>query len=210
MALENVLEQIREEGKQQAQDIVDEGRETANDILAQARTDAEELMKQKKHEIEQEVEERRKVRRSRLKMQYQRKQLKLEKEVLNECWERLEAHVSDIDEGRNRDLLNKLLHVAHATPVFSIQSVVAGERIREQYTRERPFYIYSNERDKDVVLDLSDLEFGGIIDCVGGIIAEAETGNWRVNLTYDVILEEVFEKSLITVYQILLGEGTHG
>jgi len=210
MALENVLEQIREEGKHQAKEIIDEGKRTADNIVTQARAEAEEMMKEKKHAIEREVEERKDVRHSQLKMRYQRRQLKLEKEILDECWERLKANVKDIDDERNSDLLNKLLHVAHATPVFSIRSVVPGKRIHEEYTKERPFYVYSNERDKDIVLDLSDLEFGGVIDCTGGVIAEAETGNWRVNLTYDVILEEVYETALITVYQILLGEGAHG
>ncbi len=208
MSLDNVLEQIRIEAKTQAANIIKEGREQSEHIINEGKKDARKIIEKKEKELEPHIKKLKEIRLSKTRITYKRKRMEIEKEIINMCWEKAKERVGLLDPDLNEELINKILHIVRATPVFSIRSIMA--RKDKDTETKRPFYIYSNEKDAQLVKRLSDLEYAGSITCLGGIIAEAEDRKCRVNLTYDQILKDIYEISLIKIYNVLSGDAQDG
>ncbi|MBN1785420.1 MAG: hypothetical protein JW825_00320 [Candidatus Methanofastidiosa archaeon] len=206
MSLDQVLDQINEVTKKEVDMILEEGRLEAFRITENARNEAEKLREQKNRELESTLEKLKEIRLSKVRMEYKRKKLEMEREIIKKLWERVREKVSEIDDETNKRLIRRLLHIARATPVFSISSITYVDHDLVEVPTKRPFYIYSNPRDEDTIRKYSDLEYSGNIDCIGGIVAESEDRHWKINLTYDSLLEEVFENSMKKAYKNLLGE----
>lgn len=209
MSLEKVLDQIRQSGKQKAAIIAEEGEKEASAIVGKARAEADGRKARMEEELKEKVSHMLAVRLSKQRMEGKRKRLSNEKRLLGEFKEALRESVRTIDDQQNRALLKKLLSIAHASPAFSIQSLVTKEEDEDTH-HERPFYLYCNERDRELVKELSDLEVADTIDCLGGIIAEAEDQSWRINLTYDLLLEDFYDQSLGKIHGLLIGEPEDG
>jgi V/A-type H+-transporting ATPase subunit E len=56
--------------------------------------------------------------------------------------------------------------------------------------------IYSNKRDETAVRRLSSLSYGGVIDCLGGVVAENAEKTIKVDFRYETIAAAVWERSL--------------
>jgi len=56
--------------------------------------------------------------------------------------------------------------------------------------------IYSNKRDEELVRSLSDLNYAGNIESIGGIIAENTDGTMRIDYRYETIASNVWNRSL--------------
>jgi len=65
--------------------------------------------------------------------------------------------------------------------------------------------IYSNKDSEEVVRKLSSLEYVGNVDCIGGVVIENDEGTIRLDYTYDIILKNANEQSLIQTSDILFG-----
>ena len=209
MSLEKVLDQIRQDGAKKAALIRTEGEDEAKRILQNAQAEAEGKRKRMEEELAEKVAHLLDVRLSKSRMEGKRQRLVNEKRLLGEFRHALAEKIQSIDPEQNRALLKKLLNIAHASPAFSIQSIVSKDEDAGAH-HERPFYLYCNERDRELVMELSDLEVADTIDCLGGIIAEAEDQSWRINLTYDILLEEFYERSVGKIHGLLMGEAEDG
>ncbi|HDN74175.1 MAG TPA: V-type ATP synthase subunit E, partial [Archaeoglobus sp.] len=71
--------------------------------------------------------------------------------------------------------------------------------------------VFSNKSDEDVVKSLIkelnlDLEYSGNIECLGGVVLETANREVRINLTFDEILDQIYEQKLSEVSKILFGE----
>ncbi|MHC1604943.1 MAG: V-type ATP synthase subunit E family protein [Candidatus Methanofastidiosia archaeon] len=210
MSLDELLKQIEKEAEKKAKEIIDSGSSEAEHILRGARTKAKNIKKEKKSETKEKLKELEKIELVKIRQEYKIKTLKTEKEIMEVCWSKIKEKIKNIDPAINRSLLNKLLHIARATPIFSLHSIVSTKSVLLSTREERPFYVYSKERDREIVTELSDLEYVGAIECLGGIIAETEDRSWRINLTYDIILEEIYEKSKKKIYETLFEDKKNG
>jgi len=206
MPLDRVIEQINDVTKTEVNMILDEGRIEAESITKKAQKEAAAIREQGKINLQRTLADLKEVRLSKTRMKYKRKKLDMEREVIHRLWKSVENKVACIDETTNKKLIKKLLHIARATPVFSICSIAYINDDLCEVPTQRPFYIYSSARDEEMIRKYSDLEYSGHIECLGGIVAESEDRNWKINLKYDSILEEVFENSMKKVYKNLLGE----
>ncbi len=209
MSLEKVLDQIRQDGEQKAAIIRKEGEDEAQRILQNAQAKADEKKMRMEDELAERVAYLMDVRLSKRRMEGKRKHLVDEKRLMGEFRKAFEERVRSFDQEKNRALLKKLLNIARASPAFSIQSIVSKDEDTD-ISRELPFYLYCNKRDRTLVMELSNLEVADTIDCLGGIIAEAEDHSWRINLTYDVLLEEFYERSVRKIHGLLMGEAEDG
>jgi vacuolar-type H+-ATPase subunit E/Vma4 len=209
MSLEKVLDQIRQDGESKAALIRKEGEDEAKRIMREATSKVESETRKMEGELSEKMSQLLDIRLSKKRMDGKRKRLVNEKRLHKEFNEALREKVRSIDREHNMALLNKLLHIAHASPAFSIQSLVSkGEDGGK--LRKRPFFLYCNERDRELVMELSDLEIADTIDCLGGIMAEAEDKSWRINLTYDILLDEFYDISVGKVHRLLMGETEDG
>jgi V/A-type H+-transporting ATPase subunit E len=65
--------------------------------------------------------------------------------------------------------------------------------------------IYSNSESEALVRKLSSLEYGGNIDCIGGVVIENKDGTIKLDYTYDIIFKNVYEQNLKNTSDILFG-----
>lgn len=210
MTLEKVLDQIRAEAAAQAEAIKEEGNREAARIMGEAEAEAERRRAGRKRELQEELAHRAVIRQSNQRIAWKRRRLQMEKRMLEELWDRLCQRVATMPTEQNAALLKQLLSIARASPAFSIQSLVTKDR-GEDAADARPATLLCHPKDEELLRTLSDLDIAPrLSSSIGGIIAEAEDGSWRLNLTYDVLLRESYERAILMVHQLLMGEKKDG
>ncbi|MDD2439166.1 MAG: V-type ATP synthase subunit E [Methanosarcinaceae archaeon] len=112
-----------------------------------------------------------------------------------------------------RIALNKrkeLLDTVYNQTVEKIKALPASENEKllkyliDKYESEGN-KIYSSKDSEKLVKKLSSLTYAGNIKSIGGIVLENEDGTIRLDYTYDLILENVYERSLKQISDILYG-----
>ena len=183
MSLETVVEDIREEAREEAAAIRDEGEARAEEILDEAEADAERTHEEAEREAEREIEREREQAVSSAKLEAKQDRLEARRDALQNVREAVEDRVASM-EGERREELTRAL-VADVAAEFDDADEVA--------VRCRP-------ADAAMVRDLLD-EFDGLVhagevDCLGGVVAESESSRVRVDNTFDSVLDDVWEDSL--------------
>lgn len=106
--------------------------------------------------------------------------------------------------------LNKkreLLDLVYSKTVETINSMTqTNEKLLEELIKKHESSgskIYSNKKTEHIVRKLSKLHYAGTIDCICGIVIENEDGSIKEDYTYDLILKNVYERSLKAISEIL-------
>jgi len=169
MGLETVLERIRDTGKAEAEAIVEEGRRERDRFLGEARKEGEALVARREAEAHEQAARRRVQDLARAELDARKLGLAAQEEVLNavraKVRERLAANP-------NPQAVRKLL-ARHAA----------------EWKTGR---VYCNARDALDVRASVGSNFGGTIDCIGGIVIESGDGSSRLDLTYDSLLNDLW------------------
>ena len=66
--------------------------------------------------------------------------------------------------------------------------------------------VYCNRKDEIFVRGLVGNNFGGTIECVGGLVIESHDGTRRVDLRFETMLREIWDDSIKDVSDTLWGE----
>ena len=171
MSLDTVVEDIRDEARARAEEIRESGEERAEEIVSEAEREAEETVEQ---EREQKL--------SSAKLEAKQARLEARRGILEEVHDDVEAQIAGI-EGDERESLTRSL-LAAAAEEFDAESV----RVR------------GREEDADllgtIVADYEGFEVGEPIECLGGVVVEADGSRVRVNNTFDSVLEGVWDENL--------------
>ncbi len=189
MGLENVVEDILNSARADVSAIAAEQDAEVSTIIEEAKRTGERIMGEKIAAAEDEAKRIRKQEISGANLEVRRMMLNTRKEILDETYKQAAKRIRELD---SEPLLRSLIraHIGDATR------------------------IYSNKRDQPVVLKLCDelledqlteLEYAGNIDCIGGIILENEDGTVRLDYTFDTIMDEVSERSMKQISSILFG-----
>ena len=171
MSLDTVVEDIREEARARAEDISEEGQQRADEIVSEAEREAE-------REISQEREQKL----SGAKLEAKQARLEARRELLEDVHDDIEAQIADIDGDEREQLTRSLLDAA--IEAFDTDSV----RVRGRADDE--------ELLETIVADHDSFEVGEPVDCLGGVVVEADGSRVRVNNTFDSVLEDVWEENL--------------
>ncbi len=188
MPLDRVLQEIRQKGEEEVKRIKEEAEKEVERILSEAQAQAEEILKKAREEAEKEAEALRKQEISSVKLEMKRELLNKEKEVMEEVFNLLKQRIREMGKEERKKLIKKLLE-KNASPGM---------------------LVYSRKDDEDIVKELIkelklDLKYAGNIDCLGGIVLEDPSGEIRINLTFDEIIEQVYEQKMSEVSKILFG-----
>jgi len=182
MSLDTVVEDIRDEARARAEEIRESGEERAEEIVSEAEHEAEGIVTEAEREAERAIEQEREQRLSSAKLEAKQARLEARREILEEVHDDVEARMADIDGDERESLTRSLL--AAAAEEFDAESV----RVR------------GREADADllgtVVADYEGFEVGEPIDCLGGVVVEADGSRVRVNNTFDSVLEDVWDENL--------------
>ena len=116
-------------------------------------------------------------------LEVKRIMLNKRKELLDQVYDEALTSIKSMSASKNEELLKALIDKYESN----------GSKI------------YSNKNSEEIVKKLSSLEYAGNIDCIGGVIFENEDGTIRLDYTYDLILNDVYEKSLKEISETLNG-----
>ncbi len=188
MPLDRVLQEIQQKGEEEVKRIREEAEREVERILAEAKAEAEEILKRAREEAEKEAEALRKQEISSVKLEMKRELLNVQKEILEEVFNLLRQRVREMDEETKRKLLKILLERNAANGMI----------------------VYSRSEDEELVKTLIkelklDISYGGNIECIGGIVLEDASGDVRINLTFDELVNQIYEQKMSEISKILFG-----
>ncbi len=182
MSLDTVVEDIREEARARAEDISEEGQQRADEIVSEAEREADEIVSEAEREAEREISQEREQKLSGAKLEAKQARLEARRELLEDVHDDIEAQIADIDGDEREQLTRSLLDAA--IEAFDTDSV----RVRGRADDE--------ELLETIVADHDSFEVGEPVDCLGGVVVEADGSRVRVNNTFDSVLEDVWEENL--------------
>ena len=186
MPLDKVLQEIQQKGEEEVRRIREEAEKEAERILAEAKAEAEEILKKAREEAEKEAEALRKQEISSVKLEMKREMLNVQKEILEEVFNLLKQRVREMDEETKKKVLKTLLENNAADGMI----------------------VYSRAEDEKLVKDLIkelklNVKYGGSVECIGGVILEDASGDVRINLTFDELVNQVYEQKMSEISKIL-------
>jgi len=183
MGLETVLKDIVEASQAEVSKINSEADSEVSSILDEARDGAKRIVGERLAKVEDDVKYIRQQEISSANLEVKRTLLNARKEILDNVYVQAVEAISAFSLEKNEELLKALI---------------------DKYESEGA-KIYSNKESAEIVKKLSSLEYGGDIECLGGILIESEDGNVRLDYTYDVILKSVNERLLKQTSDIFFG-----
>ncbi len=183
MSLDTVVEDIRNEARERAQEIRSEGDERAAEIVSEAEADAEQTLAEQEQETEQAIAQEREQKLSSAKLEAKQQRLEARRDALQEVRDAVEQRLATLEGDRREELTRELLDAAS-------EEFDAGDTVRVFGRPE------DDELLTDVVADYDGYEYGGEHDCLGGVVVESEQSRVRVNNTFDSVLEDVWEDNL--------------
>ncbi|MFT4921345.1 MAG: V/A-type H+-transporting ATPase subunit E [Haloarculaceae archaeon] len=182
MSLDTVVEDIRDEARARAEEIHNDAETRAEEILEEAEADAEEIRNQREREIERQIEQEREQKLSSAKLEAKQERLEARRDILEDVREDVETEIATLEDGRE-ELTRALLDAAI-----------------EEFDGSDTVQVFGRPDDQEllesILAEYENCEYAGEYDCLGGIVAEAESSRIRVNNTFDSVLDDVWEDNL--------------
>ncbi|AUX07689.1 A-type ATP synthase subunit E [Halalkaliarchaeum desulfuricum] len=182
MSLDTVVEDIREEARARADELLDEANAEAEEIVSEAEADAERLRQEREAEVERTIAQERDRSLSSAKLEAKQERLEARRDLLDEVREETESALTELEGDRREELTGALLEAALAE--FDEESVVVRGREEDAELLER------------LLSDVEDAHVGDAYDCLGGVVVEGDGSRVKVNNTFDSLLEEVWDRNL--------------
>ncbi|QSG14065.1 V-type ATP synthase subunit E [Halapricum desulfuricans] len=193
MSLDSVTEDIKEQARARAEEIRSDAEEQADEIIQEAEQEAERIRQQKEREVERQIEQEREQRLSSGNLEAKQTRLAARRQLLERVREQVETALVDLDAETREELTRELLDAAST----EFEDVEAAE-------------VYGRSDDEELLTSILEeydgFEYGGEIDCLGGVVVESDSSRVRVNNTFDSVLEDVWQESLREISDELFEE----
>ncbi len=184
MSLERMIEEIRQQGQQESEEILDAARRERERMLSEVQAKGKELRSERlRHAEDQGAREAvREI--ARAELEARKALLQAQKEVLDEVRDAAADSLRDLDS--NDSLLESLV---------------------EQSREDLDGLVRCNPRDVKTLQRLTGIPVQGDLDLIGGFVIEAQAGDRRIDLTYDTFLDGLWERAVREVADTLWREG---
>ncbi len=188
MPLDSVVQEIYKRGEEEAKKIVEEAKKEAERIIAEAEEKVKDILEKARIEGQKEAEALRRQELSSARLEMKRKLLNKQREILEAVFQSVKERIKGMDLETKKRIYTSLIK-NHAS-----EGVV----------------IYSNREDEDLVKSIIqelgiNAKYGGNIECLGGIIIESPEGELRVNLTFEELLNQLYEQKVSELSKMLFG-----
>lgn len=178
-----MIKDITDVAETKASEINAEADAEASRIIEEARQAAKKMMGERLARAEDDIQQLRRQEISSANLEVKRTMLNARKDLLEKVYERTIEKIGSMPETKEEELLKAILSANESS----------GTRI------------YSNSESEALVRKLSSLEYGGNIDCIGGVVIENKDGTIKLDYTYDIIFKNVYEQNLKNTSDILFG-----
>lgn len=184
MGLDKVVKDILDKAESESKDIIAKANAEAASIKKAAEAEAKQISSDEMAKADLNISRMRQRELSSASLDVKKSKLNAEKDVLAEVHADFIKQLSALPSQNKVDILQKLIKLAK-------KDIPAGK-------------IYTNARDADLVKN-SGYEYGGNINCIGGIVVTSTDGSVNLDYTFDSILEDVWSSSMKPVSDILFG-----
>jgi len=181
MGLEQVVDEILAGGRAEAEEIRQAALAEREKILESARSEGAKLREHREREAKEAAERLRIQALARAELESKKIVLSAQKELLDVVYAKVLDRLGRLAE--SGDWLRKLLQANAA--------------------EWRSGKVYCNARDADTVRSIVGTNFGGTIDCVGGVLIESTDGTHRTDLRFETLLADVWRDSIREVAEVL-------
>lgn len=177
MGLDQVIQEVLDEGQREADTILEEAREEADAILQDAREQANAEKEARLEEAREEADsEARRIKAS-AELKAKKERLDAEADVLASVRSRVETRLAELPTEQRHDLLRTLIEDSGADAF--------GEGAKA----------WAPEEDRPVVEEYT-FDYEGSLDALGGVIVESPDGSVREDLTFDALLDGVWRDQM--------------
>jgi V/A-type H+-transporting ATPase subunit E len=184
MGLEKVVEEVLSSGKRSREEILGEAEEDYRKVVSEAKDQVDEYRRKGSEENRTRIERRRAQDLQTAELEVRRLELAMRRDLLDLVQDGARDRLRQLDRSRNEAMLKALL----------MGKEMPGAKV------------FSAAKDEALVRSLTRMQYGGHIDCLGGIVVESADGSIREDLTYDALLRERSEELLPIIAGILFGE----
>jgi V/A-type H+-transporting ATPase subunit E len=184
MGLDKVVKDISDKVETESKGIISNAQVEADGIRKSAESEAKKIHSAELARADDTISKMRQRELSSAKLDIKKAKLNSEKDALNETKASFVRQLSALPREQKVDILRKLIKMAK-------EDIPQGK-------------IHTNAADSDLVKD-SGYEYGGNVNCIGGIVVTSVDGSVKLDYTFDSILEDVWVASMKPVSDILFG-----
>lgn len=177
MGLDQVVEEVLEQGRKEAEGIGQEAEQEAEAILDDARDQAGSIREERIKEAEDTAEsEKRRILAS-AELAAKKERLDAEADVLASVRSRVKKRLADLPQKERASFLRSLIEESGADAF------------------EEGAKAWAPEEDRDIVEGYG-FDYEGPVDALGGAIVENKDGSIREDLTFDTLLDQVWRDQM--------------
>jgi len=185
MGLEKVIDEILAAGEDQKKKILAEATEEKKKMVAAAKLEAENQRKLREKQFEQRCEMNRQQAVSSAELEAKKRVLQEQNALLGEAKSEVLRSLSSLSSQERKRILEKLTGAA---------SKRLQKGIIHCKKEDEPLFAAPNGFKK--VADLKG---------AGGLLVESEDGAYRIDLTFEVLLDDVWTKNVRKIYELVFG-----
>lgn len=185
MGLERVIDEILASGEEQRRKILSEGDAEKQKIISTAKADAEASRRQGIKELEQRLSLMKQQSLSSAELESKKRLLQEQNALLAQVKEEVLDSLSSLGADARKDLLGKL-----------------GKIAARQLSKG---IIHCRKDDEKLISVPGGFKKVADLAGAGGVLAESEDGSFRMDLTFEVLLDDLWNRDVQKVYEILFG-----
>ena len=181
MGLDEVAEEILSAGRAAAASVLKEAQEEAARTAAEAAGKARAVVAGRLQTAERRARQMRVQELAAAELEGKRARLAMEREMLEAATAQAREMLSALPRERDERMLLEILR----------RQPPAG------------FRVFSARRNEAFLRAMPSIEYGGAVDCLGGILFESRDGAVRMDFTYNTMLRELVERNMKEIARVL-------
>jgi len=185
MGLEKVIEEILAAGEAKRSKILSEANEEKRKIISTAQSEAEASRKAREADMQRRMTMSRQQALSSAELESKKRLLQEKNQMLAKAKEETLEALKELGQADRKQLLDKLCKAA-------AKELSKG-------------VIHCLKADDKLVTAPSGFKKAADLSYAGGILAESEDGSYRINLTYEALLDDLWAKDVRKIYETLFG-----
>lgn len=180
MGFDQLKKNVQKKAEEEKKGLIDEAKQKAEKIRSEAQEECDKLEKDMRQEVAETTEQMKKQAEASAKLEVKKRALSVRKEMIETAFEKAREEIPTKPGTEDREnLIKGLLRKAEA-----------------QLTIAR---VHCNQTDAAFVQGYPTHD----MDILGGLVAEDENGEYRIDLTFENLLEEIKEKRLSRINESL-------
>lgn len=187
MSLEKIVSKVEADSKAAEAGILREAEAQRQEALAAAKMRRDELLAEYKARAEQAVAQLKAREEAGLEMELKKRTLASRRRTLDRAFTSVLAHFAALPQDSKKRLYKSMM--------ARVSAEIPGGKLR------------CRKGDEGLLSGFRGFSAGEPIDCAGGFIAVSDDGRVEVDMRFEVLLREVWDRNLGEVSAILFGDG---